>query len=337
MLNEVDWKSNVYGFAIYSYPWINGRECAGRVVEIGSEVDNERLKLGDRVFVASSNYRDIRTSSFQERCVALPENCGRIPDFMSYEEAAGLGVALIAGAAALYDCLGVPRSGSIASTAGKPHEGGWLLIWASASSAGIIATQLAKHAGLRVIGVCSKNNFEYTKSRGVDIALDREDPERVVQVARARGIKFAIDCVGSETAAHAARALQDRGILVPLVKAPQEMPRGVISKEILIKKFHEDPVYAEGLIRFSESLLLDRALSGPRIRIVGAGLAGIPAGLGLLQKNQISGEKVVVRMRDTPTEQPKRARSRAETPLSRPLTPNGSLETSANKRQRVAA
>ena len=329
-----DWKSNVYGFAVYSYPWVNGRECAGKVISIGSKVRNDRLKVGDRVFVASSNYRDIRTSCFQERCVALPENCGRIPDHLSYEAAAGLGVALVAAAAALYESLEIPRQPELGVISGKKS---WILIWASASSAGIVTAQLAKLAGLCVIGVSSKSNFEYTKEHGVDITLDRADPEEVVRTATKLGIDFAVDCVGAETAAYAARCLSPGGALVALVKPPKEEYPEIRITDILIKKFHEDRHWGDNLMRFTEFLLAEKKLNPPRLRHVESGIAGIPEGLKLLENNQISGEKVVVKVSETPATSKisKRAvpSSRPTTPVSRPGTP--SRMDAGTKRRRI--
>jgi NADPH:quinone reductase-like Zn-dependent oxidoreductase len=63
-LNPIDWKSVDYGFGIHHLPWINGRESSGIVELVGPGVT--RFKPGDRVFAPSTNYRDNRTSSFQE-------------------------------------------------------------------------------------------------------------------------------------------------------------------------------------------------------------------------------------------------------------------------------
>ena len=63
-LNPIDWKCVAYGFGVHSIPWISGREAAGTVKEVGSEVLG--FQKGDRVWVASTNYRDNRTSTFQE-------------------------------------------------------------------------------------------------------------------------------------------------------------------------------------------------------------------------------------------------------------------------------
>ena len=68
-LNPIDWKCVTYGFGIHDLPWLSGREAAGTIEEVGSKVSS-KFARGDRVWVASTNYRDNSTSTFQE--VSLP-------------------------------------------------------------------------------------------------------------------------------------------------------------------------------------------------------------------------------------------------------------------------
>lgn len=63
-LNPIDWKCVTFGFGVHSIPWVSGREAAGIVVQVGADVLS--VRKGDRVVVTSTNYRDIRTSTFQE-------------------------------------------------------------------------------------------------------------------------------------------------------------------------------------------------------------------------------------------------------------------------------
>lgn len=49
-LNPIDWKSVDYGFCLPSFPWITGREMAGVVHEVGSEVTG--VKVGDLVWTS---------------------------------------------------------------------------------------------------------------------------------------------------------------------------------------------------------------------------------------------------------------------------------------------
>jgi hypothetical protein len=50
-LNPIDWMSVDYNFCLPSFPWITGRECAGVVDHIGSEVKN--VKVGDLVWTST--------------------------------------------------------------------------------------------------------------------------------------------------------------------------------------------------------------------------------------------------------------------------------------------
>ena len=68
-LNPIDWKCVSYGFGVHTLPWISGRECAGEVEEVGNEVKG--WKRGDRVWVCSTNYRDNRTSTYQDVSVLI--------------------------------------------------------------------------------------------------------------------------------------------------------------------------------------------------------------------------------------------------------------------------
>lgn len=207
------------------------------------------------------------------------------------------------------------------------------MIWGAAATSGIVASQLAKASGLKVIGVASEKNFEYIKSRGVDIAVNREHPEEVISLARKHKARYAIDCVGLETSTHASHALADGGTLVTLVKSPKKMPPGTSVKEIAIKRFHEDRVWAEDMIDLSEKLLQEKRLLPPRLRLVESGMAGVSNGLHLLQTDQISGEKVVVNVHETPKETSKRPLSCPPASFSRPSTPTGVHEP--HKRQRI--
>lgn len=75
-LNPIDWKCVTYGFGIHALPWISGRECAGTVEEVGSEVKGWRR--GERVWVCSTNYRDVRTSAFQQVRAAFSHEPSRV-------------------------------------------------------------------------------------------------------------------------------------------------------------------------------------------------------------------------------------------------------------------
>lgn len=49
-LNPIDWKSVDHSFCMPAFPWVNGREMAGVVEQIGSQVTD--LKIGQRVWTS---------------------------------------------------------------------------------------------------------------------------------------------------------------------------------------------------------------------------------------------------------------------------------------------
>lgn len=49
-LNPIDWKSVDYNFCLPEFPWITGREMAGVVEKVGSDVID--FKVGDRVWTS---------------------------------------------------------------------------------------------------------------------------------------------------------------------------------------------------------------------------------------------------------------------------------------------
>ncbi|KAI9836074.1 MAG: hypothetical protein M1819_001688 [Sarea resinae] len=335
-LNPMDWKSVEYGFGIFGSPWINGREGAGVIEEVGEEVKTtgpgEVWKRGDRVLVTSTRYRDIRTATFQEYIVAYPHNICRIPDWMSFTSAATLGVGTVAAAAALFDGLGleIPKHPSPAfetATEESENEGSskrdqprGLLIWGASSTTGQQAIQLAKHAGLHVAAVASEENKAYLLSLGVDVFFGRhQDHDAIVSEARNLGFDLAIDCVGAETAAYAAQAVGSEGRLVCLVKRPAatvvepfrdgaargdgrgEKP-GVEVREVAIKPFHEDSEYGFALMAYLSHALHSGVIRPLRYEIVAGGLGGVEEGLRRLRDGEGGGRKLVVVLDETVTD-----------------------------------
>ncbi|KAA8911486.1 chaperonin 10-like protein [Sphaerosporella brunnea] len=293
-LNPIDWKSVHYGFGIHHLPWVSGRESSGIVEAVGPGVN--RFKTGDRVLAPSTNYRDNRTSSFQEFSIALEANTAHIPEWLTWEDAASIGVAFVAASEALFNSLGLPRPYSQPGPPSASED--WLLIWGGASITGIMAIQLAKIIGLNVATVSSLHNTDYLRSYGADIVLDRHNPEEVVKALQSMDISMALDCVGAQTAEFAARALAENGRLVCLVQRPKFLSsppkKGLEVLDVLIKRFHEDVQYGQELMELVERLLSERQLRTSRVKVLAGGFEDVETGLEKLRKNEISGEKVIV-------------------------------------------
>lgn len=69
--------------------------------------ENSRVRVGDKVLVPSTDYRDIRKAAFQEYAVATHFNAARIPSNSCIHASASLGVAFVASVLALGVSLGL--------------------------------------------------------------------------------------------------------------------------------------------------------------------------------------------------------------------------------------
>lgn len=92
-----------------------------------------------------------------------------MPDNLSFEEAATLGVGVTTVGQGLYQSLELPLPGKPSS------EKTSILIYGGSTATGSLAIQYAKLSGLQVIATCSPHNFEYVKSLGAG-ELNHSDP-----------------------------------------------------------------------------------------------------------------------------------------------------------------
>jgi NADPH:quinone reductase-like Zn-dependent oxidoreductase len=139
-----------------------GVEVAGQVEVIGEAVT--LFKKGDRVFGTTTG----QSTGGNAEYICLPQRSknqvvGRIPDNLSYGEAAALPV----GAMTALQLLRKANTG-----AGKK-----VLVYGASGSVGTYAVQIARHLGAEVTGVCSTANLEMVRSLGANKVIDytRED------------------------------------------------------------------------------------------------------------------------------------------------------------------
>jgi NADPH:quinone reductase-like Zn-dependent oxidoreductase len=165
-------------------PHIPGAEVSGIVDEIGSEVS--RLKKGDRVVIHNKVFDGIcdmclsgldmicrngglisviTNGGFAEYIVVPQRNVFKIPDDMDWDLAASLPVTVLTPFHALNEaCM-------------KINE--FLLVFGATGNTGMIATQLGKRMGARVIAVSKE---EWVRDFGADYII--RDYDRIVEQVR---------------------------------------------------------------------------------------------------------------------------------------------------------
>lgn len=160
-VNPVDYKVRSPKSREESAPRVLGWDVAGVVEQVGPEAG--LFRPGDEVYYAGSITRPGGNSEFHlvdERIV------GKKPSSLSFAQAAALPLTTITAWESLYDRLGVARER--ADNAGKA-----ILIIGAAGGVGSIATQLAKLAGLTVIGTASRPaSADWARELGADYVID---------------------------------------------------------------------------------------------------------------------------------------------------------------------
>lgn len=144
---------------------IVGRDVAGVVVETGEGCS--LFKVGEEVFYAGTSNRPGGQSEFHlvdERIV------GRKPKSIDFAHAAALPLTSITAYEALFERLGVSKDASA-------NTGKNILIIGAAGGVGSIAVQIAKLAGLTVIGTASRSEtVDWAKDHGAEYTIDHYEP-----------------------------------------------------------------------------------------------------------------------------------------------------------------
>ena len=327
-LNPVDWKGPEYDFGQPSYPWVNGSDFAGVVVK-GSKWSS-RVQPGDVVFGPSTDYRDVRKAAYQEYLVTTSYNVARVPQSMSAEECAPLGVAFVAATITLGICFGLDFSTldgpdllrmthsmdpeNVADDirdevfggmdpSERLQSGDWLAIWGASSTTGMVAVQLAKLAGLKVVCVADvANTGAILTELGADVLIDRHDHKRAIEIIRSvtgGKLRFGFDAVSKKTAGYLEEALQQspngqRSHLLGLAGLHKQTPPGVTHHDAPMKIFHEVSNVGEQISRWLEKLLLAKHLKLPEVDVAKGGLAGVNNALDRLRSGEVSGQRIVV-------------------------------------------
>ncbi|MFB1081478.1 zinc-binding dehydrogenase [Jeotgalibacillus sp. JSM ZJ347] len=205
-LNPVDYKTGQNGSPAWHYPHILGLDAAGEVVEMGSDVTG--FEKGDRVvFLADM----MKKGAFAEFAVAKAHTVSKLPDSVSFNDAAALPVAAYTAYQALFYKLHIQKNKSI-------------LIHAGAGGVGGFAIQLAKYAGLTVITTASEENHEHVKQLGADLAIDynKEDfVQKTKEFTNDLGVNYVLDTVGRENATQSLEALAYNGQIAFIAGQPE--------------------------------------------------------------------------------------------------------------------
>jgi NADPH2:quinone reductase len=156
-------------------------EAAGVIEAVAPDVKD--LKPGMRV-------TSITLKAYAEYCLVRPAQVIPLPDFVSFEEGAAFPIQVL-------------TAWHILHTAHQTGPGQTVVVHSAAGGVGIVAVQIAKAAGARVIGtVSSDSKTALVKQYGADEVINYESSDFAAETMRltgGRGADLILDAVGKPT------------------------------------------------------------------------------------------------------------------------------------------
>ena len=160
-------------------PFTPGLEAAGVVVE-----DSQGFRAGEHVMTTWAT--SARGGGGYASRIAVPaRNLVRIPNGVSFEQAAAVGLTASTAWTGLFDV-------------GQLREGERVLIWGATSGVGSIAIQLAKQAGAWVMGTTGREDkADILRKLGADMIVNYKQ-QSIAEAARSvNGVNLVLELVGT--------------------------------------------------------------------------------------------------------------------------------------------
>lgn len=190
----------------YKFLLVMGNEFAGVVEKTGGKVTE--FKKGDRVYARMPLDK---IGAFAEYASVRADALAKIPDYLSFEEAASVPLTALTAWQA-YELMNV-------------QKGGKLFISGGTGSVGAMAIPIAKSLGLTVITNGSGDNEERVRSLGADQFIDyrKENYADIIS-----DVDYVLDTLGDKELENEFKILKDGGSLVSL----KGLPNGEFAKRM---------------------------------------------------------------------------------------------------------
>ena len=315
-LNPTDWKHIDF---MPTAGALSGCDYAGIVEEVGTKVDKP-FRKGDSIcgFCHGANALQREDGAFAEYIVAKASIQMAIPEHMTHEAAATLGVAIVTVGQALYQSLQLPLPN--VAPAQEPFP---VLIYGGSTATGTVAIQFAKLSGATVITTCSPRNNELVKALGADEVYDYHDEAcgEKIRASTSNKLLHALDCVVEGSSPRiCADALSTDDALTKIYNSLlglKGFPRNDVGKKATlgysaigeemsfpgrgtIPAKEEDLQFMSMFTGIAQELLAEGKIKPHPVSLRQGGLKGVLDGLQEMREGKVSGEKLVYRVDQTP-------------------------------------
>ncbi|KAK2041393.1 zinc-binding dehydrogenase family oxidoreductase [Colletotrichum somersetense] len=307
---------------------VAGMDFAGEVVSVGPKVQTSvPIQVGDRVCGAVPGMHALTPSvgAFAQYVGVSDVVAIKIPDHLSFEEGASLGSGIGTIGQALFQSLQVPGTPDRPSE--KPVQ---VLVYGGSTATGTLAIQLLKLSGLDPIATCSPHNFDLVKSYGASAVFDyhrrpddEDSPEAAIKRHTRGSLRYVLDCISEpDTMQFCYRCLgRASGRYTALEPFPAFLAETrkhtvtadwVLGPTLLGKPLGwpepfaragdpKDREFARWWFASAQQLLDEGSLRVHPLRIInetgGDGFAAVEDGLAILRKKQVSGQKLICRIK----------------------------------------
>jgi NADPH:quinone reductase len=180
-INPVDTYIRSGNYPGATLPYTPGRDCAGIVESIGDGV--KEFKKGDRVYTSGTI-----TGAYAEFALAEVRTVHALPEKNSFAQGAALGIPYATAYRALFHKA-------------QARAGEWLLVHGASGGVGTAAAQLARAAGLNVIGTTSTPEGEkLVRENGAHHVLNHSSAnytEELMRLTENRGVDVILEMLAN--------------------------------------------------------------------------------------------------------------------------------------------
>lgn len=213
-------RSGAYGARNPSLPYTPGSDAAGIIERVGPEAS--QLTIGERVYTTGTI-----SGAYAELALCDCEHVHKLPEAASFSQGAAIYVPYATAYRSLFQLARSQRSETV-------------LIHGASGGVGIAAIQLARSAGLIVIGTAgTEKGLELVKAMGAHHAVNHKVPDyhkEILEISGGRGVDVILEMLANVNLGQDLKLLAQRGrVVVVGSRGNVEItPRDLMSREATI-------------------------------------------------------------------------------------------------------
>lgn len=202
-------------------PYTPGNDVAGVVQEVGAGVTT--VKVGDRVYTSTSI-----SGAYAQQALCNALNVHPLPDRVSFEQGAGVGVPYGTAYRALFQRAGAKAAETV-------------FVHGASGGVGIASVQFARAAGLTVFGSAGSNaGMELAKREGAHDVLNHSKQgylDELMKLTQGQGVNIILEMLANKNLANDLNVIARHGRIIVIGNrgSIEINPRGTMARECDIR------------------------------------------------------------------------------------------------------